>query len=262
MLGFPRIRAAGAGNTPFIRRVTPHNYQPVGAVGGWLYATQVERIEGIGVSVNEGDDVAEYEFARVTVIYESLTYDVKEDNEIHQTDGAPDESRMERFVTRTTEPTAEFITLPQGAYKWKGTTLPVVGSHGRIISALNLTYTWHQVPRIPPSVKTSKLIGCVNSAEFDGYPAGTLLVTAVELTPYRMIGGLRVYDIKYRVSYKDPDHNQRGHNYFYRYHDNVVERLALTAGGADDGATVYAKTDYKYLFSLSDAVPNPIPCGL
>lgn len=244
MIGFPRIANTAPGtaeNFAYVSRVLPQAFpgfrDPTGSEE-WLYATAISRLVGVGPTGGyDAEGVADYRFAMITVQYESLTYKLLTDDELQASNATtdyPDESYMLRFITRVTKPSAEYITLPRGVMYWylpkePGGTMPKVDfANARIVPSMEVVYTWHQVPFVPPAVRTH--IGSVNSTDFGdrerNYRPGTLLLLAVELKPYRTAVGAFVHDITYRMKYFEPEPG-RGHNFFLRY-NGVRETLAYT----------------------------------
>lgn len=222
----------------------------------FMVATTLEGIECLGMQqifteVQPGTKLAftGYDYARITIGYEAVTYDLVSDADM----GVETEYACKRFVTIFRQPTAEFLTLPQGAFKWVEMDafgkpllqvsnglpcgLPVVGSNGKIIAAQEVVVIHHKVPGIPKALNTH--IGTVNK---DSWPAlraerGQLLLANVELKPYRWLENQRLYDITFKFKFFDPDpeatglaqaqgHPEwaRGHNWFMQYFPNPAKK--------------------------------------
>jgi hypothetical protein len=252
MIGFP-INLV----TP-LQRETPPSY-PVETFNGsnWLFPVALDKCEGVGPPFSDGD-IARYQFARVTIRYESLTYKVAEDEASGDEGGSGVPSR---FVTKTSQPSAEYLTLPQGGFKWENSNVPVTGGRGQIVPSSLINYTWHQVPALPDAVTSGKYVGTVNDAIFDKYAKGTLLCTGIDSKPYRAINGMLVYDVTFRLKYYEPQGNGKGHNYFFRYTGANLTFEKLTIGGNIGGVTVYPKQDFSKLFSIGGGVAAPDPNG-
>lgn len=230
----------------------------------WLFPVAIEKMEGVGpITGVEAFDTprgkvenALYDLARVTFTYDTPTYTVRTDEDMiekgyfyldEEGKPVPDESFCVRYVTRFRQPTAEYLTLPFGGLRWVSDNNFVRGSHGKVVVAQELVYDWHQVPGIPYAIYTH--IGCVNDrAFFDGHDEhdrGTLLLTSVDIKPYRWFFGRTVYDITYKVkqfipvntydTFRPFDQNlidttpdrdgipvnePYGHNHFLRYKPN------------------------------------------
>lgn len=232
MVGWPFLRLqSGSSSSYWVSRVTPQGYSatdfdPNGTA--FLYATSIENIQGQGkITGYDSDSVAQFQKAKISIGYESLSYRVRSDmeiltnavlldQEIEDADysdtglgvfaggAGVDEASLIRYITRFRQPTAEYLTLPLGALKWvqQNPTPTPAGSIGKIIAAQELHYTWHQVPNVPEAAKKS--IGSLNNTWFDGYPRGTLLFVAVELKPYRWFFNQRVWDITYKFKFFSP----------------------------------------------------------
>ncbi len=189
MIGYPVLAPDGSGGQ-YIKRHVPNGFLDWPDLRGqpWLFATQVQSIEGRGPRPEEVDPegTGRYEKARVQILYESLNYTVKPDEEcrtapieilgglFREAFGLPaeqvitDESLLKRYVTRQIQPTAEALILPRGAFKWTGQPtpgVPVANTNTRIQPSAEVVYTWHHVPGIPQAARD--LLGSVNSTQFD-----------------------------------------------------------------------------------------------
>lgn len=278
MLGYSQVSTASDG-TRYVSRVPPQpytgaeRYQFTGDTDKkkyWLWATSVESIEGQSPRGLDLNGFPEFDFARIKINFETLSYRVYSDQEMISigdtrsgiAQNIPDEGkRLSRFVTRFAQPASEYLQLPFGRYKWAGGPKSgqyVTGAQlGLIIPTQEVVFIWHQVPRTasqygPPAYSVPRLareaLGTINHADFPAsvgtsglvtYPKGTLLLTSIETKPYKWIGGQYYVDITYKMKYLnavDPRTNQtyspaRGHNHF----------LQMTSSG--DGVT---HNDYAY----------------
>lgn len=227
-----------------------------------------------------------YDWARITIGYESVTYNVKPDAEIGASEG--NEYSLKRFTTVFRQPTAEFLTLPFGAFKWveldnngkeiidKKTGLPtgirVSGSNGKIVAAAEIILVHHKVPGVPDAIKTH--IGSVNLEDWVeiGAKKGQLLLSNVELKPYRWLNEKRVFDITFKFKFMDPDPAAsllnptmpRGHNWFLQHFPVATDSKPgadlndllqgdpkyklMTHNGTLKGRTVYEYKSFKDLF--------------
>lgn len=244
----------------------------------FLYATAIPRVEGVEATGYYKNGIADYTWAAITVQFESLPYKVVEDEDLidliekrfqnldvaakaqtppyglpksNKTQGWPGKNAivdpkhayewyMLRYVTRNVKPSAEYISLPRGRYKFVAFNKPSADfAAAYLIASLEITYTWHQVPYIPEGAR--KHVGKVNKYLFDpffadrfqvyltnnpnkkfvGFNPGTLLFTNCDIRPYRMGSGAYVYDIIYRMKHLEPLEG-RGHNYFLRYDSGIM----------------------------------------
>ncbi len=228
MLGYPvvnQVENFDANHQNYcINRLAAQGYAPLDldpTGKTWLYATSLDGIQGKGkIDSYDNGGVAQYKKAEISLGYEALTYIIKTDAEMinagyvfPQTIGSPDESFMSRYVTKFRQPTAEYLQLPFGALKWvqqksvvdpPGLVSVPGGTVGVIQAAQEVTYTWHMVPSVPVGVKTQ--IGTVNSSPFDfgQYQRGQLLLTNVEVRPYRWFFNQRLFDIVYKFRFFAP----------------------------------------------------------
>lgn len=267
----------GAKSGTWIKRSLPHKYYAKGAgkiSRPFMIATALESVEGLGQQntslaadfelYNTG-----YMIARVTIAYESVTYNVVSDREAGET-----EYSLKRFITVFRQPTAEFLTLPQGAYKWvemdpnrvgsvlfdkaelaRGRKVPcgvrVVGSNGKIVAAQEIVIVHHRVPGVPRAVNTH--IGCVNLYNWDSLRVkqGQLLLANIEIKPYKWLTGKRLFDLTFKFKFLDPDpvnslkfaNEPRGHNWFLQYFP--VDTTALDISSVD--SLLAGKPEYKLI---------------
>lgn len=165
--------------------------------------------------------LCKYKIARITVSFENLAYRIVSDLK-GSTNLGQDELAHDVNTTFFRMPTAEFLSLPFGAYRYvdaePSKRYVVQGSNMRLIAQEEILLTWHRVPFIPDAVKSA--IGSVND---DWFPIshltipdaqqnvdlnqriwaapGTLLLTNVEIKPYKHFFSRRVYDINYKFKY-------------------------------------------------------------
>lgn len=293
-----------------IQRILPDQYyaqwgnlaqQAYGATKAFMTCTGVESIEPLGqqyenyTNFGPGTKItfASYDIARVTLTYSSVTYDILSDEKM----GGQSEYYCLRYVSIFRQPTAEFLTLPMGAFKWveldddgkvkidKKTNRPagirVSGSNGKIVSAAEVIMIHHQVPGISPAIKTH--IGCVNKNDWKEMraKAGQLLLTNAEIKPYKWLDGRRLYDVTYKFKFLDPDPKgtlenpsmPRGHNWFLQFYpvdvsskatekdllEGMPEYKLITHDGTLEGRRVYEYADMKDLFEDLDPDAVDIP---
>lgn len=165
--------------------------------------------------------LCKYKLARITVSFENLAYRIVSDLK-GSTNLGQEELAHDVNTTFFRMPTAEFLSLPFGAYRYvdaePSKRYVVQGSNMRLIAQEEILLTWHRVPFIPDAVKSA--IGSVND---DWFPIshltipdaqqsvdlnqriwaapGTLLLTNVEIKPYKHFFSRRVYDINYKFKY-------------------------------------------------------------
>lgn len=183
-----------------------------GSGGPYLYATKLSG-QGYGMPPDAATDGIHdpatdspvYRYAKLEVMYETLTYDVLSDDQMvdngwyfidQNGNKQPDESTLARYVTFELHPGSEYLTLPQGGFRFVGPTIPgvdggppapspVQGGPGKIVSNYDCSLTWHLVPRdcvgsllINPGLKNPPIdqcLGCVNSLSFPNQENGAML---------------------------------------------------------------------------------------
>lgn len=166
--------------------------------------------------------ICKYKLARITVSFENVAYRIISNLSISTSNEGKDELLHDVNTTFFRMPTAEFLSLPFGAYRYvhqdTSKRYVVQGSNMRLVAQEEILLSWHRVPFIPDSVRTA--IGSVNDDWFpishlsitDNNDAphldnriwaapGTLLLTNVEIKPYKHFFSRRVYDINYKFKY-------------------------------------------------------------
>ena len=246
ILGYPELINDGI-NPPYIKRNLPMPHPDwirLSTGENFLYATKINRITGVvaprhtdgseWMSVNF-PPTARYRFAECEIQFETLPYDVLRDDQILQTSNVPDEAGLQRYVEMFVAPAADYLSLPDGAFRWAGTDISTPGRPGKIQPKAVFTIVQHQVPKegigstlINPGINNpaiDDMVGRVNVDDFPPgaakpYPAGTLLYLAPVLEPRRSAFGDRVYTIKHRILWlqnKDTAGVKQGHNWLYRF---------------------------------------------
>lgn len=166
--------------------------------------------------------ICKYKLARITVSFENVPFRIISNVAILTSNTGQDELLNDIFTTFFRMPTAEFLSLPFGAYRYVHQDISkryvVQGSNMRLVAQEEILLSWHRIPFIPDNVRTA--IGSVNDDWFpishlaltDNDTAinkddriwaapGTLLLTNVEIKPYKHFFSRRVYDINYKFKY-------------------------------------------------------------
>ncbi len=298
MLGYTEIRIDPIFNRRYLHRQPPQGYEGTykERFSGnekdtplpWLWASSVESIEGVNHRGTNVKGAPLFEVAKVTINFEALSYRIMSDEDMLRKvgydplfPGVIDESvSLARYVTKFVQPSAEYFSLPFGKFKWV-TTPPelVTGSQmGFIVPSMEVVYIWHQIPRrqgqrisppayaLPKAVR--KMLGSVNSTPFDGFEKGTLLLTSVEVKPYRWIGGDYYSDITYKMKYlkqtkprdgsEYPDGTPRGHNYFMKMTSSAnatpeYEHYLISHDGTNTGIRLYKELEFRELFQIDQS---------
>lgn len=131
--------------------------------------------------------IDEYDAHLLTVYYEALPYPVKSDGDVTTT------TEYLRFVKRIPRPTVEIFTQRKGTFKFDTadgapTDAPVPADIPIRFPVIEFDWTWHFVPRswlygltggtVPTNIAAR--IETVNNATFEGFPAKTFRLAAVE----------------------------------------------------------------------------------
>jgi hypothetical protein len=300
-LGGPQIMGAAAaqfgppapGASSWISRHLPDAFRLFGDTQGrrYLYATKFSGSGygmpvGSGNGIHDGSDTPIYRYAKIEVVYETLTYDIVSDDDMVSMgltfNNNPDEATLARYVTKEINPGAEYLTLPAGGFKFVTTgTPPVQGGPGKIVPNFDLALTWHLVPLkavgcslLNPQLEDPPIDNClgnVNSEDFPavtasgnpGWPMGTLLMTGATIKPVRSTFGDRLYDLTYRFKFL-----KKGIQLLYYqgtqanlFHDagyfevTTTGTTNLVANNNDPGSgavNIYPWADFNQLFRVPD----------
>jgi hypothetical protein len=267
LLGYPSVKTATDNTTKYISRVIPDAHPDFLNASGqpWLFATRVTRIEGIGFRGKNANVVPVYDTARLTVLYESLTYEVLSDQDLQSQGNTnfPDEATLRRYVTKYPKAYTEFVTLRPGTLQWVDTTpAPMNVGFPFIVGAMMIDYVWHLVPKQNAPIAAIKAaLGTVNKTTFDldyNFKPETLLLMSHELKPVRSALGDRLYDIVYHCKYFEPPQSgfNTGHNFGLRRVGNTEVRWNRASfDGTSDEETIFGRpnkpyqlTDFSLLF--------------
>jgi hypothetical protein len=247
ILGYAQVYNTGLAepNAAMILRTVPWAHPDFLSDGNqFLYATKISRVmpHGLpdqangqpanvfapGYSVMSPQISNNYKFARFTIEFETLPYDIRTDNDplVQTLVGATlitDESRLNRYVTKLVNPSADYVSLGIGVMKYAGGGAAgsvVQFAPGKIAVNHDFEFRWELVPKeavpslaIDPTLSATEAaveacLGKVNQDAFAGYPAGTLLLLAAVMTPIRSPIGRRIYTVGYRMKYFNPGHHK------------------------------------------------------
>lgn len=237
----------------------------------WMYCTGSPRATGAGTN---GFDLisglSAYKTCRLTLAFQALTYDVRQDEEVWGTTGPlvgkPDEGDalrrgIRRYITVQGKMGGKVWTIPQGILRFPDGQPILQGSMAKQIPFVDLVYTWHQIPEdaLPKSAWTEGM-GRINDAEFDGFPAETLLFGAPSHSiPRRDVRGTRIVDVQYPARFQpnyDKGGTARGHNYMLRAYvsggstilDYQIVKTAGTTPATPNGDAPFRTYDFAKWF--------------
>lgn len=266
--------ATGLGG--WIVRIPPHRYPN----DQNLYVQGQPQVEPIGFRGRDNPDtdtldISRYEWAKLTLTYTNVTYNILSDAEVDFGDN-PDEGAalaagISRYITKTVHPGGKIMNLNRGFMRRVTNDMGIVPEGIPVyFPTLDVTYTHHMVPlRAVPLQAIQNSLGTLNHDTFDGEPAGCMLLQSAEPSrPMMAPDGTRVCDlqIKFRIQYNvglyvDPEDKTvkgpriNGHN-FILFMDRVPESptkgkllwCMVTSDGTKDGTPPYRSTDMAKLF--------------
>lgn len=211
-----------------------------------------------------------YSVYRLTILFESLPYEVLENDEI------PENGERNRYVTELVLPRAEILNRPGGQFKFCPPDPPAGIAFPQPIGYTHRTYeliwTWHQVPRqaifdgmypkriadmyakVNDTTVTNPLYRSqVSPSIGTSYIAGELLLNGAVITPEfapvaPQLMGLfpfdipRTYRVEYRIAVDHKGHNKKPDP------QNPQNWYVVTSTGVSDGQKIFEAGDFSLLF--------------
>ena len=152
-VGYPQLYVDGSGNTQ-LSRLAPQSLPPDApdATTPEMFATQVLNIRGFKWSDNDPDNVGVarnvYDYADLTVLYESVPYLVLTDEEL---EGTSEINRyFELFHGDEIQNSADYITIPAGSMNYiksDGTNIGAVPFNSGVVQpVVTIRGAWHRLP--------------------------------------------------------------------------------------------------------------------
>lgn len=228
LLGYSVIRTAASG-TKYVSRALPHAYADGTSYANsesdvYLWATSVDRVEGVSWSSKTALDYSVFQKARVHCTYSTLPYDVELDANMPVTDGAPDESYLTRYVTIKVTSGGQILSFAPQLMKFAegpavNTRLAGQGIN-KFLASSTIQLTRYQVPRravasrlvnrfiIPATAYLDLALGKVNSEVWLNFNPGTLLLLSYELRPFVSPFGDRVFEVVLNFKFLPTGHNK------------------------------------------------------
>lgn len=243
LIGFPTV--VRVGSSGYIQRYTPDAFDQLTTNDGGFAANASPFLWCTDVEVEPGGDKPDgvvgeqpwsdifgvnlYGVAFLKATYQTVSYEIRSDITIaRDSNGLPDESSLQRYVTKLPQPSTKYQTLPQGSFVMVAQNNPpdqlvYPGTPGRRELEADYSITWHHIPTpavglslinpyMPATVTAGGVpvdyvppiedcLGCVNLYPFAGCRKGTLLLTAVVIKPVQSPIGMRLWDIEYRFKW-------------------------------------------------------------
>jgi len=174
-----------------ITRKLPHRHPTF----PWAVCRRVGNVEGVGwkgkePKVRAGGATSEYHIARVTASYENVPWRMLEDNQTLR--------EWDRWVIYNQQTSVEYLTREKAGMVWiegpqsiaggNARNEPFIGPQGQLLPKTALQWQWMEVPfqavfnsdNRPANIDAG--VGKVNSVEFAGYSAETLLLESAAIT--------------------------------------------------------------------------------
>lgn len=230
--------------------------------------------DNIGI-VSANSFPATYDFAKLTIDYESPTYN--QTNTQQEANNGPGGSQgsaggeTQTFITHKVTVSADFVTWPASALEHKDNSDPseadTGGGHEKkipedqryavVIPLIEHNITWHYV-RFPPWSAIRWLIGNVNAYWFAGAAPETLLFAGMDASRDVTSKGVQCWTMSYKFLEKnmnqmDPTSNAFGWNHYIRCNGYNAGMFQIT-----DRKRPYGYSTLKDRLSL---VPGTIDAG-
>lgn len=144
-----------------------------------------------------------FESAIVTAVFETLPFPVLLLSEITELPHRPAE--MQRFCRKTEKSGGRFLQFSTGQWVLQngpgGATRPAANRNQNFYESFNtIVYEWYDVlPGMSAYEANQALRGKTNAAQFDNYPAQTLILTDYDRTPRKNFLGQEMYN--YRIEF-------------------------------------------------------------
>jgi hypothetical protein len=232
-----------------------------------FYATDAQ-VDGMGVLGKADNNSISWTNAKVTTNYKPAVYSVLPDSKISPYSQSPQAgtyTELDRYTSRQYGFSADYLTI-NGAMKFVTAPNVVLSNPpGRITQAMQLNYTWHQVPAKdsypfqPPNIKAiQNCLGKVNSVVFDinggNFPAGTVLFIGVDpkmMTPL-LTNDVFYWEITYNFLVRNNgaglNGETAGHQYIYRI--DLGKYDLITNDGTFGGQRIYQTADLNTLWTI------------
>tara|TARA_B100000519_G_scaffold171024_1_gene157089 strand:+ start:40479 stop:41273 length:795 start_codon:yes stop_codon:yes gene_type:complete len=173
---------------------------------------------------------------KVTIQYETLT-DEK------------DADANNNLVTHTLDVSGEFLTMPSTGLKWQGEAKAIPNDDlqaGKIIPQVEHSISWPDVLNVPYSA-IRNCVGKVNSGNFFGAAAESLLFVGAQIEKTVNSHGKRTYKVDYRFSERLLKHKNQsvGWNHFFDPKTGNWRYLVTLKGGDK----MYDDANFKTLFT-------------
>lgn len=157
----------------------------------WMWAKNITKVQAgtpTGVNTSNVDQAkyTAYNFARLTIEFWQPTYAIVEDGGIA--------NEWERYVDWAIEPAGEFLSRPQGVFKWTAggpqNGMTFNGQKNLYLPKKRIKAVWRQIPEsgLFPNLKRQvgdftsanldAMVGKVNNASWAGLATGTVLMEA------------------------------------------------------------------------------------
>lgn len=236
----------------------------------FMYATDVDIEPWMPDSpTGLGEIPAEYEFARITINYSTLSFDqdpaTQNNNDGSDSPGGDDqkgpgkdEDSDATFLSFRTSIGGEYITYPSGALEWTSDQEDVTDEvqAGVVVPIIEHSVTWHNCA-LPPWAKIRATVGRVNNAQYFGAGVGTLLFLGVEASRELTSDGEKQWELEYRFSEKNvgTEASPKGWNYFLRPDADPVDFESVALKGTSGilspkGVPPYEEVSFPGLFAL------------
>lgn len=253
--------------TPTLSRLLPQAH-PLFPSFAATKVTSVKGIKWTGNAVGgayqyklDSSQINLFKYAELTIQYEHVDYEMLDDGEI--TD------EQDRYVSRgETTPSAEFLQLPGGAFKYISASTPphqtvIPFNVGKILPQEKFILTWRRLPEaawaigsnLYDRVYDNGYLGAINANVFWGRPVGTVLFSGVRPILNRSpLGDGFEWDLEYTFDY---DPHGWNHKYYYNpagtnngFHFVGTGTTIYTATTLPDNYSIYNSRTLENLFAV------------
>lgn len=254
MIGTSRFNAAATSNTGLSR--TPPQTHPQFP---WMRVADIELLEVIGVvnDMNTGGISFSGEVGQQAVVVAQVTWAAvpyhfaPADSVTVGNVTVPLNSELNRFVERKSKYNVEALPLKGTQFALKDDrTVTFPGDPTILFPSEDLVYLWHEVPTasgndfdLPDALlaRFKTFPGKINSTEFDGYEAGTLLCGVPERQLVFGANGFPQWEIAYHFQFRPTGWNHKYDPLSGTFREVVIDQ---------NGLPPYKSEDLNLLFKL------------
>lgn len=263
-MGYAEVLVANGGN--YLSRTIPANYPGESKI----WCTDVPKTEGIGPIGYTGTGetmLAEYQMARLALVYSTPPYEIMSDDDMvdagyvdsngNPSEGAALAAGYPRYISINASPGMQILTFNRALIKRADTLAPLSEGVPFHVPYLDIEFTWWHVPQAALNwTAWGRTQGRINSDTFYVFEPETLLCEPPKIVPITGPFGDRLFNVVFKMRYK-PNFNfdtppvAKGWNYALMATGNGgtadIDMIRMCVDN-DDTVYPFQTADFKPLF--------------